>query len=202
MARKKVNRRVDPATKRGAQGEGGGRQMRVFSREETDRVVALTGYGLSQRQVAAVMRVSEDTMTEIKARQPEVARALENGVAIAAAQVGQTLYQKAMGYSVMRPKRDAQGKPMTDAEGRIIEERVYIREPDLGAAIWWEKTRLGYADPRQLRHADAQGRPLPEMPATVRIYELPQNGRQERLPMPDLETPAPTTNGRSGNGKR
>lgn len=197
MARKPQNRRV--ATKNGRQGEGGGVPPRVLTPQEVEQVTSLTGFGLTQRQIAANLRMSEGTLIEIKARQPEVAQAIENGLAVAAAQIGQTLYQRAMGYAVMRPKRNAEGRIVRDETGAIVEERVFIREPDLGAAIWWEKTRLGYSDVRQVRHADARGNLLPEAPAAVRVYEMPNNNRT--LPVEPLPATSGTRNG-NGSGAR
>jgi hypothetical protein len=211
MARKPQRRRVDPATKNGRQGEGGGRQARVLSPKETDKVLTLAGYGMPESHIARMLDMDPDTLTEIKSRQPEVARALENGLPLASSQIAQTLFQKAVGYTVLRPKRDSEGKVVRDEDsGAVVEERVYMREPDLGALIWWEKTRMGYADPKQLRHADADGRQLPERPATVKVYHMPDNGRAEPVRVEQLdavsrETPASpngASNGASRNGHK
>lgn len=202
MARTPQNRRV--AEKRGRQGEGGGRRPIVWGQREVDKITTLIGYGMKRAHIAVLMDVDEDTLTEIEGRQPEVARALKTGLYLAASQVSQTLYQRAIGFTVMRPKLGLDGKPMKDEDGNTVEERVYIREPDLGAIVWWEKTRMGYADPRQLRHADSEGNPLPERPAVVKVYHMPDNGRQEAVPAFDAEAEraraAKYPNG--ANGKR
>jgi hypothetical protein len=196
MARTPRPRRVDPATKNGNQGDGGGREPIVFSEKQVERVQSLAGYGLPEFRIAWIMGVSPETLIEIKARQPEVDRALKDGLNIAAGQIGQSLFQKAIGFKLLREKV----KP----DGTIERETIYKREPDLGSIVWWEKTRLGYSDVKQVRHADAQGNPLPPaQPAQVRVYAMPDNGRGiQPVDAEELRGPVRENGDGKANGRR
>lgn len=83
---------------------------------DIDRVADLAGRGLSQAEICAVMGISEDTMSRRKQDTAAFADAINSGRAKAAEEVANALYTKA------------------------------TIDKDLGAIIWYEKTRRGLSD--------------------------------------------------------
>lgn len=83
---------------------------------DIDRVAELAGRGLTQAEICAVMGVSEDTLSRRKHDTAVFAEAIKAGRAKAAQDVANALYEKA------------------------------TVEKDLGAIIWYEKTRRGLSD--------------------------------------------------------
>ena len=73
-------------TKRGRQGEGGGRPKVVFSEGQIKEVETL-GSVLSKGQMADYFGISENTFREVESRQPEVSEAYKRGKAKAIASV-------------------------------------------------------------------------------------------------------------------
>ncbi len=80
--------------KRGRQGDGGGRTMRVFDEAEIAQVEALAAV-MSKKQMSDYFGVGETTFREIEGRQPEVSEAYQKGKAKAIGSVGQSLIQNA-----------------------------------------------------------------------------------------------------------
>lgn len=76
----------------------------------------LAGRGLSQSEICAVLGISEDTLSRRKQDTADFADAIKTGRAKAAVEVSNALYLKA------------------------------TVEKDLGAIIWYEKTRRGLSD--------------------------------------------------------
>lgn len=70
-----------------------GRPQFVPTDQERKQVEALSGYGLPQKQIAALIRDGIDSNTLDKHFRKE----LDTGIAKANAQVGKTLFQKAVG---------------------------------------------------------------------------------------------------------
>ena len=70
---------------------------------------------------------------------PDLVAALDRGLAVAEAQVGEALFVLAVGDSKVEKVT------VTDDQGRTTTRRVrtYKRLPDLGALKWWEQTRAG-----------------------------------------------------------
>lgn len=83
---------------------------------DTFRVEELAAQGLSQAEICLCLGISEDTLTRRKQDGADVADAIKRGKAKAASEVANVLYIKA------------------------------TKEGDLGAIIWWEKTRRGLSD--------------------------------------------------------
>lgn len=73
-------------------------------------------------------------------------------------------------------------KGKSKAEG-IIGQALFnkAKNGDLGAIVWWEKTRGGRVDSSQVRHADAKGENLPTPQV---VFYTPDNGRGAALPIP------------------
>lgn len=90
-----------------------------------DQLETMAGYGLTRKMMASILGVSHDTLQRRVAEDGELLRRLEKGEALAAAQVAQNVYELATGKIVVQ-----------DEKGRI-----YKLPPNLGACIWFEKTR-------------------------------------------------------------
>lgn len=89
---------------------------------DVGRIAELAGRGLTQAEICAAMGISEDTLSRRKQDVAEVAEAIKAGKATAAIAVANALYEKA------------------------------TVEKDLGAIIWYEKTRRGMTDKVQQEH--------------------------------------------------
>lgn len=86
------------------------------------------------------------------------ARELETGLLEANIAVTHALFNKAIG----RPSRIIEEK-IIEQDGNVqITEKTVDRgaEPDLGAQIWWEKTRRGIREVAQLAPVDKDGNPV------------------------------------------
>lgn len=82
-------------SKIGKQGDGGGRQLTVLSKDDLAKVEALASV-LSTEQIADYFGVCRTTFYEIRARQPEVSERYNIGKAKAIANIGQSLLKKAL----------------------------------------------------------------------------------------------------------
>lgn len=83
---------------------------------DISRVEELAAQGLSQAEICLCLGISEDTLTRRKQDAADVADAINRGKAKAASEIANVLYLKA------------------------------TKDKDLGAIIWWEKTRRGLSD--------------------------------------------------------
>lgn len=83
---------------------------------DIDRVAELAGRGLTQAEICAVLGISETTLYDRKRDSEVFADAINRGRAHAAQDVANALYEKA------------------------------TVDKDLGAIIWYEKTRRGLSD--------------------------------------------------------
>jgi transcriptional regulator with XRE-family HTH domain len=83
---------------------------------DISQVEKLAAQGLSQSEICLCLGISEDTLTRRKQDSADIAAAINRGKARAASEVANVLYLKA------------------------------TKDKDLGAIIWWEKTRRGLSD--------------------------------------------------------
>ena len=83
---------------------------------DTLRVEELAAQGLTQAEICLCLGISEKTLERRKAELSVVTDAINSGRAKAASEVANVLYLKA------------------------------TKDKDLGAIIWWEKTRRGLSD--------------------------------------------------------
>lgn len=97
---------------------------------DTSRVEELAAQGLSQAEICLCLGISEDTLTRRKADSAAIADAINRGKAKAASEVANVLYLKA------------------------------TKDRDLGAIIWWEKTRRGLSDKQAVEHSGPAGKPI------------------------------------------
>lgn len=86
--------------------------------------------------------------------------------------VTRALFQKAL------------GKPaLYGADGNLVQKAV---EPDVAAAIWWEKSRLGYKEGTTVDHRGKDGADLNEKPSV--IVMIPHNNRDPISPYAQVMT--------------
>lgn len=83
---------------------------------DTSRVEELAAQGLTQEEIALCLGISERTLRNHKQINSVLADAIKSGKAKAASEIANVLYLKA------------------------------TKDKDLGAIIWWEKTRRGLSD--------------------------------------------------------
>lgn len=97
---------------------------------DISRVQELAGRGLTQAEICSVLGISENTLLRRKADMEVLADAIKAGKAAAADEVANALYQKA------------------------------VVDKDLGAIIWYEKTRRGLSDKQAIEHSGPAGKPI------------------------------------------
>lgn len=83
---------------------------------DISRIEEYAAQGLSQAEICLCLGISEDTLSRRKADSAAIADAINRGKAKAASEIANVLYLKAK------------------------------EDKDLGAIIWWEKTRRGLSD--------------------------------------------------------
>lgn len=71
-----------------------------FSAEDVEEIELLSGYGLTSEQIAAVFKISKDTLERRLAYTPDGCAALEKGRATAIKQVSQTAFRLAVSGEV------------------------------------------------------------------------------------------------------
>jgi hypothetical protein len=131
-----------------------------------DQLETMAGLGLTRKMMALILGVSQDTLTRREAEDPELLRRLERGEAMAGAEIAQCLWNLATGK--IRMVEPAAGKRP---------ERVYELAPNLGAIIWYEKTRGGRSerfkveDETQRRPGDLPAIPLETLREATRAAE-------------------------------
>jgi len=85
--------------KKGKQGDGGGRPPVVFTPEQIIELQALSAV-LNKTQVADYFGITEKTLREVEARQPEVSTAYKKGKVKQIASMGSNLVQLAKAGNV------------------------------------------------------------------------------------------------------
>ena len=104
--------------------------------------------GLSDKQIAKNIGISERSFTDWKTNHPSISAALKKGKAPVDIEVENALLKKALGFSVkvkkpikVKTKRQLQGKGTIEEEHiEYAEEEVYV-PPDTAAQIFWLKNR-------------------------------------------------------------
>jgi hypothetical protein len=91
--------------------------------------------GATDKDLAGFFEVSEQTLNNWKKRHPEFLESLKEGRALADANVGMRLYERAMGYS------HPEDKIFNDNGSPLIVPTTKHYPPDTTAAIFWLKNR-------------------------------------------------------------
>lgn len=105
------------------------RPRKEITAAQLDEIEILAGYGLTETQIAHVLKVSPATFRRRKQDEEAVLSALEKGQAVAQSIIAQALYNKA-------------------------------KNGDLGAIVWWEKTRAGRYETHRTELTGAGGGPV------------------------------------------
>lgn len=136
-----------------------------FTPEILGQAEKLAKLGLTDVEMADVFGVTERTFNTWKSAHPEFLQSLKNGKALADANVAESLYHRALGYS------HPAVKIMT--LGGAIEQVPYTEHypPDTAAAIFWLKNR----QPKKWRDKPEEGGNAAELSATLSelIEKLP-----------------------------
>ena len=117
----------------------GGRPPHEPTEERRRQVEGMAGNGLTNEQIARVMRIGETTL---KKHYPEE---LARGGAMATALVGQSLYRMATDW--MQPP--GEGEPRKGPDKAAV-----------AAAIFWMKARAGWSEKVKLEHSGDAANPL------------------------------------------
>ena len=117
----------------------GGRPPHEPTEERRRQVEGMAGNGLTQAQIARVMRVGETTL------KTHYAEELARGSALATAMVGQSLYRMATDW--MQPP--GEGEPRKGPDKAAV-----------AAAIFWMKARAGWSEKVKLEHSGDAANPL------------------------------------------
>lgn len=117
------------------------------------QIETMAGYGLTRKMMALILGVSLDTLSRRTLEDPELLRRLERGEALAGAQVAQCLYELATGQITV----------LSDDP----KAKVYKVPPNLGAIIWYEKTRGGRSERFKVEDDRPGEGGLPRIPLTT-----------------------------------
>lgn len=113
---------------------GAGRPTR-YTKEYCVQVYKLCLLGATDKEMASIFDVSEQTLNAWKKDHPEFLESIKRGKADADANVADRLYQRAMGYEHAEDQIfQFQGKP-------VIVPTIKHYPPDPTAAIFWLKNR-------------------------------------------------------------
>ena len=119
-------------------------------------LIKLAKYGLTDKQMADVIGVTEQTINNWKLRNADFFESLKENKKIADAQVVKSLFERATGYSHEEDKIfNDNGKP-------LIVPTVKHYAPDTTAAIFWLKNRdpENWRDKQDLELAGKDGGPI------------------------------------------
>jgi hypothetical protein len=111
----------------------------------------LAGYGLTDPAIAHCLEISPEKLARWKRENETVGKTLEKGRSRAQGLIAKALFRKATGEIVTQTK---DGKD------------VYSAAPDLGAIVWWEKTRANRHEVFRQEHTGRKGGPIELMHRT------------------------------------
>lgn len=156
-----------------------------YKPEYCKQVEKLCKLGATDKEIAAFFEVSEDTIYEWKVNISEFSESIKEGKIFADANIGQRLYERAMGF-------EHNSEEIIVIDKQIV--RVPIRKiypPDTTAAIFWLKNRR----PKEWRDRTehdllSDGKPLQQFILEI-LPDVPQ------LP----QSKGNLLNGANGNGK-
>ncbi len=142
-----------------------------YKADYAKQVYKLCLLGATDAEMADIFDVSEQTLNAWKHAHPEFLEAIKTGKKIADAEIANSLYQRAKGYS----------HPDTDI--RVINNEIVKTEiikyypPDTAAAFIWLKNRQKekWRDKQEIEHSGPDGTPI-KLENKVVVY-IPHNGR-------------------------
>lgn len=134
----------------------GGRPSKFNAAVHIEIAEKLAKLGLTDKEMADVFGVSEQTLNTWKKRHPKFLESLNSGKAIADMQVAEKLFQRATGYE--HPEDDIRA-----VNGEIvITPTIKHYPPDTTAGIFWLKNRqrTKWRDKIDHGHENPDGSPL------------------------------------------
>lgn len=150
-----------------------GRPTEYKGEETCNLVYKLCLIGLTDKQIADILDISEQSFNVWKKKHPKLVESIKAGKDQADAEVALALYKRATGYS----HRDTKAQWVQDETGGRWEYADLIREypPDTQAASLWLRNRksLFWRDKQEIEHGasdslaellakiDGSGRKLP-----------------------------------------
>lgn len=128
--------------------------------------------GATEEEIAAAFGVSRRTITTWEQKHPKFKQAILDGRLVADAQVGQRLFQRAIGYA------HPEDKLFCPSGSKAIDDVIVVPTtrhypPDTTAAIFWLKNRRPreWRDKQQLEHSGPDGGPISvaKVPASEKL---------------------------------
>ena len=114
-----------------------------------DMLYKMASYGMTDKQMADVVGVSEQTVNNWKLKDPNFLESLKAEKEIADARVERSLFERATGYS------HAEDKIFNDNGTPLVVPTVKHYAPDTTAAIFWLKNRKPreWRDKQDIEHS-------------------------------------------------
>ncbi len=114
-----------------------------------DMLYKMASYGMTDKQMADVVGVSEQTVNNWKLKDPNFLESLKAEKEIADARVERSLFERATGYS------HAEDKIFNDNSTPLVVPTVKHYAPDTTAAIFWLKNRKPkeWRDKQDIEHS-------------------------------------------------
>lgn len=114
-----------------------------------DIVIRLAKYGLTDKQMAEIIGVTEQTVNNWKKANPSFFESLKSEKEIADAKVERSLFERATGYS------HAEDKIFNDNGKPLVVPTIKHYPPDTTAAIFWLKNRkpAEWRDRQDIEHS-------------------------------------------------
>jgi len=116
----------------------------------------MASYGMTDKQMADVVGVSEQTVNNWKLKDPNFFESLKAEKEIADARVERSLFERATGYS------HPEDKIFNDNGTPLVVQTVKHYPPDTTAAIFWLKNRKPkeWRDRQELEHSGEISMPI------------------------------------------
>jgi hypothetical protein len=139
-----------------AAGNKGGGRKTIYKDEYTRIGHSLALLGATDAEIAEALDVAETTINAWKRRHVEFFEALKSGKSAADAQVAQSLYHRALGYS------HPEDKIFNNNGVALVVPTTKHYPPDTTAAIFWLKNRQSakWRDKQEHEHSGRDGGPI------------------------------------------
>lgn len=135
--------------------------------------------GLTDKQIASNLGISEDTFYEYKKKHSEFSESLKRGKEIVDYEVENALLKRALGYEYKETTRESFWNEVKGIhEMKITKEVTKQVPPDTTAQIFWLKNRKPkeWRDKQQIEHSGEINNPFKEL-STDELRQLIKNGK-------------------------
>lgn len=136
----------------------------AYRKEYAEQAYKFCLLGADDARLAHLFEVSEQTINAWKTAHPEFLESLKKGKDLADAEIAQSLFHRAKGYS--HPEVD-----IKVIDGRIVQTPLVKHyPPDTGAAMAWLKNRQSskWRDRQDVNHSSEDGTMTPPAP----VYKI------------------------------